>query len=276
MTIRSHVNASVTLPCPVRTHDHSMTNVPPCSLVTGASSGIGLAFTEHLLTHTHDRVVAVSRRAQSSPGLLELAARHRNRLVQLEADLTNESELSGLGDTLAGAGLRPHRVINCAGMLHGEALPDTPEKRLEQVSKQTLKASFAINAFAPILLARALLPLMPREPGTVFASLSARVGSIGDNRLGGWYAYRAAKAAQNQLLRTLAVEAQRRWPGLRVLLLHPGTTDTPLSEPFQSRVPTEKLFAPQWVAERLMHIIDTTSEQDSGRFIDWQGKDVPW
>ena len=109
-----------------------------------------------------------------------------------------------------------------------------------------------------------------------FASLSARVGSIGDNRLGGWYAYRAAKAAQNQLLRTLAIEWRRSHPHLACVLLHPGTVDTPLSRPFQARVPAEALFPPARAARQLLELVATLGPADSGRFLAWDGRDIPW
>jgi NAD(P)-dependent dehydrogenase (short-subunit alcohol dehydrogenase family) len=114
---------------------------------------------------------------------------------------------------------------------------------------------FAVNAFGPVLLAQALMPWLKQRRRVVFASLSARVGSIADNRLGGWYSYRASKAAQNQLLKTLSIELARRNPGAIVLALHPGTTDTGLSRPFQANVSQEKLFTPDFVAERLLHLM---------------------
>ncbi|GAB2515079.1 hypothetical protein GCM10027188_17410 [Lysobacter humi (ex Lee et al. 2017)] len=135
---------------------------------------------------------------------------------------------------------------------------------------------FAVNAFAPILLAQALMPQLTHREPAVFASLSARVGSIGDNRAGGWYAYRASKAAQNQLMKTFAMEWTRRAPRSICLLLHPGTVDTPLSAPFQARVPAGRLHAADAAAEHLLAVIAGCTPADTGRFLAWDGSDVPW
>jgi NAD(P)-dependent dehydrogenase (short-subunit alcohol dehydrogenase family) len=168
---------------------------------------------------------------------------------------------------------RLHLLINTAGVLHDGASLQ-PERRLEQVQAESLRRSFEVNAIGPVLLARHFTACMSHGEAAVFASLSARVGSIADNRLGGWYAYRAAKAAQNQLLRTLAIEMARRAPKLRVLALHPGTVDTALSHPFQSGVAPEKLFSPARAAAQLLRVIETS--EGSGRFLAWDGSEIPW
>ena len=165
-------------------------------------------------------------------------------------------------------------VINATGRLHGASL--TPEKRLQQVSASQLMESLAINAVGPLLLAKAIEPAMVRTRPFHFASLSARVGSIGDNRTGGWYAYRGAKAAQNMYLRSLSVEWARRFPLATVTLLHPGTTDTALSKPFQSFVPADRLFSPQQAASLLLDVLLQQTEADTGRFLAWDGQDIPW
>ena len=188
-------------------------------------------------------------------------------------DLTNPSSLDGLQQRLGV--LPPLRlVINTAGVLHG---PDfQPEKRLSQVNQASLAKSFGLNAFGPILLAQALEPLLPRDQPFHFASLSARVGSIGDNSLGGWYSYRASKAAQNQLFRTLAIEWKRRLPLGCVSLLHPGTTATELSRPFQAGVAAGQLFSPARSANHLLDVLEGLGEDQSGQFWAWDGTTVPW
>ena len=165
-------------------------------------------------------------------------------------------------------------MFNCSGRLHGPGLQ--PEKRLQQIDRSQLEQQFGINAMAPILLAKAIEPLLQRDQPFHFASLSARVGSIGDNRTGGWYGYRAAKAAQNQLLRCLSIEWTRRWPLATVSLLHPGTTDTDLSRPFQSFVAPEKLFSPERAARQLVKVLLQQTPEHSGAFLAWDGQSIDW
>lgn len=171
--------------------------------------------------------------------------------------------------------LMPLRLVICtAGLLHEGELQ--PEKRLSQVRRWMLQRSFAVNGWGPLLLAQAIEPALPQDLPCHFASLSARVGSIGDNRLGGWYAYRAAKAAQNQLLTTLALEWRRRRPQACVTLLHPGTTATTLSQPFRSSVRPEGLFTPSQAAEQLLTVLEGQTPERSGAFLAWDGQTVPW
>ncbi len=248
--------------------------VPAQVLVTGASSGIGLAMVEALLEDAGvARVCAVSRGAGESAGLQALRDRHGERLVPVPADITTDAGLDVIARAAASDdGL--HLVVNCAGVLHGKGL--RPEKSLAALDREALARVFALNAFAPVLLAKALLPLLGPGAPRVFASLSARVGSIGDNRLGGWYAYRASKAAQNQLLRTLAIEWRRTHPHATCVLLHPGTVDTPLSQPFQANLAQGSVATPEHAARRLLGIIASLTPADSGRFIAWDGHPVPW
>lgn len=243
-------------------------------LVTGASSGIGLAMVRELLENHHVACVfAVARTATSNDALRGLGRQFGAKLTLLDADITSESDLKRVADATQSVDAL-HLVINCAGVLHGPDL--APEKSIEQASKRSLEQVFALNAFAPLLLAQALLPQLCKKQPAVFASLSARVGSIGDNRAGGWYAYRASKAAQNQLLKTFSIEWKRRNPKGICLMLHPGTVDTPLSTPFQSKVPADKLFDPQRAARHLLGIIAQSSPADSGQFVAWDGQPIPW
>lgn len=216
---------------------------------------------------------------QRAPGLERLATRHSDRAADdlpgrlLCLDLTCEHSLAELRGNLAG-GPPLRLVINTAGLLHGEGI--APEKRLAQVNRAALRTSFELNAFGPLLLAQALEPLFPKDLPCHFASLSARVGSIADNRSGGWYAYRGAKAAQNQLLRTLALEWRRRLPQMCVSLLHPGTTATPLSQPFQANVPAGQLFSPKRAASQLLDVLSGLGPDQSGGFWAWDGQPIPW
>jgi NAD(P)-dependent dehydrogenase (short-subunit alcohol dehydrogenase family) len=217
----------------------------------------------------HELAAELARRA---PGLRVRTAGRRG--ADLPLDLAEDASLARLAATAA-VELTPLRVvINTAGLLHDGPLQ--PEKRLSQVSRRALERSFAVNAFGPLLLAQAIEAALPRDRPVHFASLSARVGSIGDNRLGGWYAYRAAKAAQNQLLRTLAIEWQRRLPQACVTLLHPGTTATSLSAPFGGSVPPSALFSPERAAGHLLDVLEGRTAADSGAFLAWDGQPIPW
>ncbi|MFM7641102.1 MAG: SDR family NAD(P)-dependent oxidoreductase [Cyanobium sp.] len=195
-----------------------------------------------------------------------------------QGDLRVDLEDPGSLDQLARVALHdlsPLRlVIYAAGLLHGDGLQ--PEKRLSQVDAASLQRSFAVNAWGPLLVAKAVEAALPRQEPCHLASLSARVGSIGDNRLGGWYAYRAAKAAQNQLLRTLALEWGRRLPLACVTLLHPGTTATALSQPFRSSVPEDRLFSPEQAAGYLLDVLERQTPASSGAFLAWDGQPIPW
>ncbi len=198
--------------------------------------------------------------------LCRLRREHGEQLTLIDADLTEEADLQHIGSTVSARTGALHLVINAAGMLHAADMQ--PEKSLDQITKANLERVFALNAFAPILLAKSLMPLLSHSQPAVFASLSARVGSISDNRSGGWYAYRGSKAAQNQLMKTFAIELARRNRNGFCLLLHPGTVDTPLSAPFQARVPVEKLFSATKAASQLLAIIARSTPADTGRLID--------
>lgn len=248
---------------------------PVHALVTGASSGIGLAVVRELLANEGVACVhAVARGAGQSAALAALAELHGERLLPESTDLTSADALQALAARVALRSDALHLVFNAAGVLHGPGL--RPEKSLTSLRSESLAQVFALNAFAPVLLVQALLPLLRHRAPIVLASLSARVGSIGDNHLGGWYAYRASKAAQNQLFRTLAVELRRTHPNATCVLLHPGTVDTPLSQPFQGGVPAGKLFSPETAARQLLAIVARMTPADSGRFYAWDGSEVPW
>ena len=202
------------------------------------------------------------------------AGRDPQQQRHLQLDLGDDASLAAFaqqaGDQLPCLRL----VIHTSGVLHDAH--QQPEKRLAQVRRDWLERSFAINAWGPLLLAQALEERLPRQLPCRFASLSARVGSIGDNRLGGWYAYRAAKAAQNQLLTTLALEWRRRRPLTSVTLLHPGTTATSLSEPFRGGVAPERLFSPEQAAGHLLRVLAAQRPEHSGAFLAWDGEPIPW
>lgn len=216
-----------------------------------------------------------TRLKQTFPDLRVMTAGRQGPPAQdLTLDIERDEDLAALSEALRAETGELRLVINATGRLHGPGL--VPEKRLNQLERCALMEQFSINAIAPVLLARSVESLLHRDRPFHFASLSARVGSIGDNRSGGWYSYRAAKAAQNQLLKTLSIEWRRRWPLATVTLLHPGTTDTGLSKPFQTFVPPEKLFTPQRAAEQLVDVLIAQTPEDSGAFLAWDGQPIDW
>ncbi|WP_370593332.1 SDR family oxidoreductase [Synechococcus sp. BSF8S] len=237
------------------------------ALVVGCG-GIGMALLQALSQRAPGLRLWGTSRRECSPGRLMPPGR------VLPLDLTDDTSLSACAKQLQAEDVRLRLVINTAGLLHDGGL--RPEKRLQQLERVSLERLFSVNAYGPVLLARALEPLLPRQEPVHFASLSARVGSIGDNRLGGWYGYRAAKAAQNQLLRCLALEWERRLPQACVTLLHPGTTATALSAPFRRSVPAERLFSPERAANHLIDVLAAQTPAHSGRFLAWDGTSIPW
>ena len=232
-------------------------------VIVGASGGIGAALVERLVTSDQvARIHALSRQGKSHTS---------SKVFNLTFDFTNEDSLNAAAQALSESG--PLDVVIIAtGLLQGEGI--APEKNLRALSYTGFEKSFQINAIGPAMTARYFLPLMRRDRKTVFAALSARVGSISDNRMGGWYSYRSSKAALNMIIKTLSIEMGRRFKELVIVGLHPGTVDTKLSKPFQGNVAEGKLFTPEYSAEKLLSVIDQLSPEDSGHLIDWAGKIV--
>ena len=237
---------------------------PSRAAVIGASGGIGKAVTELLASVGFVVVHALSR-----SGLTSEYQGVRTGIVDIEHEPSIAAAAEGLRDD---APLR--LVLVATGLLH--AADHQPEKTYRSLDPELLARSFRVNAIGPALVAKHLLPLLPRSGKSIFAVLSAKVGSIEDNRLGGWYGYRASKAALNQLMRTLAVEVRRQKPDAICVALHPGTVDTALSQPFQGGVENGKLFTPAYAAERLLAVLDSLTAADSGGFFAWDGQRVPF
>lgn len=249
-------------------------HTPANVLVCGASQGIGLALCTQLLARDDiGRVFAVSRHATSSPALDALLAEHPRQLVRIDCDACSEVALQTLAARVGACCNHLNLVFCTLGVL--QAPPARAEKALTQVDMAGLLASFTTNCFAPVLLLRHLLPLLRQQPMT-YVALSARVGSISDNHLGGWYSYRASKAALNQLLRTASIELKRLNPASTVLLLHPGTTDTRLSQPFQGNVAPGKLFSPAFAATCILALVSRHGPEQSGTFWAWDGTPIAW
>lgn len=244
-------------------------------LIIGGSRGIGLALVEHYLAkQSKPSVIAAARQAQSHPKLQALQQQYPDKLRLINIDVADEASVISAAEVLAAQSLET--LIHTTGLLHDQTLGIKPEKRFEDISPAQLETVMRINAFGSALLLKHMLPKMAKDHRAVFAAISARVGSIEDNRIGGWYAYRASKAALNQILKTASIEAKRRYPSLIIAALHPGTTDTDLSKPFQANVPPEKLFTAQFVAKRLAQVIEDLTPEDSGGFFAWDGQAIPY
>ena len=225
------------------------------AIVVGSSGGIGSALHERLSAQPRfSAVLGLGRR--SAPAL----------------DLTDEASIVAAARHVAELGTDVRLVIDASGILHDDGL--SPEKTWRDLDAAQLARAFAVNAIGPALLMKHFLPLLPRQGRSVFATLSARVGSIADNRLGGWYSYRASKAALNQLVRTAAIELARRQPAALCVALHPGTVATPLSSPFVKA--GLDVQTPDQSAACLIDVIDRLPPGSSGGFFDHRGTPVPW
>ena len=237
------------------------------AVVVGAAGGIGRAIAERLVADgSYDRVVALSRRRPERWP-------NDERRGWISVDVLDEATLAAAAVRLSQIG-QVTRIVVATGRLHGPGIG--PEKSMRSLSLEAMTAQFAINAVGPALVAKHLLPLTPRNGPSLFAALSARVGSIGDNRLGGWYSYRASKAALNMLIHTLAIEFRRTRPLGVCVALHPGTVDTALSSPFQSGVAEGKLFTPDRSAAALLDVMDGLGPDANGGFFAWDGSVIPW
>jgi NAD(P)-dependent dehydrogenase (short-subunit alcohol dehydrogenase family) len=230
------------------------------AVVFGASGGIGAALLAQL-------------RAQGGVAQAMGLARTPASGVEITGvDVTDEATLAAAAACLA-QDERPLRLVVVAtGFLHDAE--GGPEKSLRDLDSARLARAFAVNAIGPALVLKHFAPLLPREGRSVFVALSARVGSIGDNGLGGWHGYRASKAALNQLMRTASVELKRTRPGAIVASLHPGTVATPLSAPFAKA--GLDVMTPDVAAARLLSVVERLETEDSGGFFDYRGEAIPW
>lgn len=225
------------------------------AVVFGASGGIGRALIARLRAHPDFSIVSGYSRSGTIP-----------------LDLAVESTIGAVAAEVKSRGADVRLLIDATGVLQGEGC--IAEKTWRQLDSAAMSRAFAVNAIGPALLMKHFLPLLPREGKCVFATLSARVGSIGDNRLGGWYSYRASKAALNQIVRTAAIELRRSRPEAVCVALHPGTVDTPLSAHFTK--PGLEIQSPETAANRIVAVLDTLTSASSGEFFDQRGRAIAW
>ncbi|HCP00064.1 MAG: hypothetical protein CL573_01655 [Alphaproteobacteria bacterium] len=230
--------------------------------VAGATGGIGKALCAQLVAMPSvNRLYSLSRVQNADANSIYF-------------DLTVESSIAAAAEAIKDSAGVLHLVVVATGVLHDGATFQ-PEKNWRGINPENFERAFRVNATGPALVAKYFLPLLARDRKVAFAALSARVGSISDNDLGGWYAYRASKAALSMLIRGLSIELARRSPDALCVGLHPGTVDTGLSTPFQSNVPRESLFSPDYASARLLEVLDALTAADTGGVFAWDGARIP-
>lgn len=248
------------------------------AIIFGANGGIGQEFVKQALER-HAVVYACSRPKSDISNDTELPQIKAmdNGLQTVQLNVLNEKHLKRLADHVSNQYGHVDLIVNATGILH-DSIGLQPEKKIEDFNLENFNKVFQINTASTALIAKHFISLLKKSESTpsVFACLSARVGSIGDNHLGGWYSYRASKAALNQIVKTLSIEVARRNKNTAIIALHPGTTDTNLSKPFQQNVKPEKLFTAHYSVSKMFQIIDNLFLEDNGKFFAWDGSTIEW
>lgn len=243
-------------------------------LIVGAGHGIGLGLVRVLLQDWEaSEIIATYRDKSKASELLALAEKYPERLTALELDPLSETDLEKLQAILRERHFKIHLLLNACGYLHDE--DSFPEKRLKNFDPEYFLKCMKINSLITPMLLSALEEFIPRSEETLIACLSAKVGSISDNSLGGWYSYRASKAALNMLIKTAAIEYQRTHKKLILLSIHPGTTRTDLSAPFLSGT-KYTIHTPEESARNILNVLKDKTPEDSGKFYSWDGALLPW
>ena len=248
-------------------------------LIIGGTGGIGRAMVQQLVQATanepdnHHRIQVFATYHRSIPDF------EADNLHWLQMDVSDESSIKQAAEDIKQHSTHLDWVINCVGLLHTESAQ--PEKALRQVETEFFLQNMQINALAGLLIAKHIRPLLAKaersaDKPAIFATISARVGSIGDNQLGGWYSYRMSKAALNMGMKNLSIEWGRSLKDVCIVVMQPGTVNTQLSAPFQGNVADGQLFSPAYSAECLLEVLSGMSAAHSGSFVDWAGESIPW
>ena len=236
------------------------------ALVIGASSAIAQAAIQQFETNQDCLgVFAVTRST--------LSTANTKKTQWLTSNYTEESIQQIINDLMPYAG-KINKVLICNGILHNESM--MPERKLEEIKASQMEAIFHSNTIVPMLWLSRLIPILQGNEATQVALFSARIGSISDNKTGGWYSYRASKAALNMLVQTSSIEYARRAKNVKLIAFHPGTTDTPLSKPFQRSVPKDKLFSAEFVATQLLSIMTNITMDNKAAYLDWNNQKIEW
>jgi NAD(P)-dependent dehydrogenase (short-subunit alcohol dehydrogenase family) len=247
-----------------------MKELKKAALVVGANGGIGYATVQCFQNdESIDHVFAISRDLISERDLKDA------NTSWLKSD-SSEQSITQVCSHIASSQYVLRYIVIATGILHDKEKGIAPEKRIASLNRDIMHEVFSINTFLPLQWLKGLTALINKNSSTNIAVLSARVGSIQDNKLGGWYSYRASKAALNMLLQTLAIEYRRCLPKTKLTSFHPGTTDTVLSKPFQANIPANKLFTAEFVAVRLHQLLQTSTPDGELSFQDWEHKKIAW
>ena len=257
-------------------------------LIVGGTGGIGRAMIEQLVdsTSSGNKDENANTDNGGKQGIHVFATYHRN-VPDFEADnlhwismnLCDEQSIQQAAEVIQQQTTHIDWMINCAGLLH--TAMQQPEKALRQVETDFFLQNMQVNALASLLIAKHFRPLLAKsarsnDKPAIFATISARVGSISDNQLGGWYSYRMSKAALNMGMKNLSIEWSRSLKDVCVVVLQPGTVNTQLSAPFQGNVAEGQLFSPAYSAECLLEVLNRMTALQSGSFVDWAGESIPW
>lgn len=245
------------------------------SAIFGATQGIGLAITSQLLDKGH-RVYASYRGTSNLEGLAKLAKKHPEQLIILPLEIDNEDHYKEFFSTVSESTSNLDYCINCIGMLSKNTIQ--PERKIEDMELATLLHVFMVNTSPTLMIAKYAKPLMRSSETPVFCTLSAKVGSIGDNKMGGWHSYRISKAALNMALKNISLEFGRINKKSISIAIHPGTTNTALSEPFlETAAKRYKIHSSHESGKNILSVIETCNPAESnGEFYSWDGTKLPW
>jgi NAD(P)-dependent dehydrogenase (short-subunit alcohol dehydrogenase family) len=243
------------------------------TLIIGANSDIGKAIAAEIQLIENTGLILISREVTNETEMPKEKDLTKIKKITVK-DYQPQSIDIAIKALAAHSELPITQVFVCNGILHSDSFQ--PEKRLEDFDALAFNQVIMANTLTPMLWVQKLTPILTGESSCKFVVFSARVGSISDNNLGGWYSYRASKAALNMMLKTAAIELARRAKNIKIISFHPGTTDTPLSKPFQKNVPANKLFTSEFVAKQLLEIVKITQVDYTASYLDWQGKTIDW
>ncbi|MEL0630713.1 SDR family NAD(P)-dependent oxidoreductase [Psychromonas aquatilis] len=241
----------------------------PTTLIIGANSEIAKALALQTVHDNNKALIVITR----DPSFYQQPSFTDSKVITL-ADYQEHSIIEAIDTIKAGAETLITNVFICHGLLHNQRV--MPEKRLQAFNVDSFNEVINANTITPMLWLKNLVPYLSGKQACKIIIFSARVGSISDNKIGGWYSYRASKAATNMLLKSAAIELARSAKNIKLISFHPGTTDSPLSKPFQKNVPEGKLFTREFVASQLFKIVEESQLDGQVSFLDWQGKEIPW